>query len=236
MRNTPVLDAGSRRPYHAPMATPIISVSSASNSGYHVNTPGKQPAVFLDRDGVFNQTDGFIRTPDDLDAKLLPGAVNAIARLTQHSDAKVILVTNQGGISAGHMTEEQNHAIMERLAERVAEAGGRFDAIYYCPNAKKFSPPAGEVDARKPEAGMFFQAGHDFADKIDLADSYMIGDMTTDIAAGEAATPAMTSILLKTGFGGTDGKVNVTPDRVEENLSTAVDFILTQIGKNPPGV
>jgi len=208
------------------MAAIISAVRSAPAQSPPVHTPGRQSAVFLDRDGVFNSTDGFVNKPEDLDRALFPGAPAAIARLTREFAGPVVIVTNQGGVDLGHMKPEVNQAIQERLAERIEEAGGRVDAIYFCPNGKKFQIPEGHVDGRKPQAGMFFHAGNEFGSRIDLADSYMIGDMSTDIAAAETANSAMTSILVETGFAGKDGKVPFTADHTCADINAAVDFIL----------
>ena len=206
--------------------TTISLTRSSRPDGFSVNTPGKQPAVFMDRDGVLNVTDGFVNSPDDLDKRLMPQALAAVAKLSQNTEYPIILVTNQAGIDMGKFSPEQNQAIQERLAQRIEEAGGRMDSIYVCPNGKKFQVPEGEVDGRKPDAGMFFQAAHDYGSKIDLADSYMIGDMTTDIGAGKNA--GATTILVKTGFGGSDGKCDAKPDHVADDLSAAVDWILSK--------
>lgn len=206
--------------------TTISSVRSTRPDGFTVNTPGKQPAVFMDRDGVLNSTDGFVNSPDDLDKALMPQALQAVAKLSQQTDFPIILVTNQAGIDLGKFTPEQNQAIQERLAQRIEEAGGRMDSIYFCPNGKKFVLPEGETDGRKPDAGMFFQAAKDYGPRIDLADSYMIGDMTTDIGAGEKA--GATTILVQTGFAGKDGKCDAKPDHVAADLAGAVDWILSQ--------
>jgi D-glycero-D-manno-heptose 1,7-bisphosphate phosphatase len=206
----------------------IAAVRSTPREGFSVQTPGKQRAVFMDRDGVFNQVDAHVNSPDQLDAALMPKSLAAIAKLSQNSDYKLILVTNQGGVDAGFMTPEVNHSIQERLLQRIEEAGGRLDAIYFCPNGKKFKVPEGHADGRKPDAGMFFEAARHFGDQIDLADSYMVGDMTTDIAAGEKAHPDLTSILVLTGFAGKDGKVEAKSDVVKADLAEAVDYILAQ--------
>lgn len=209
------------------MSTNITSVRSTPRGPLETNTPGKQPCVFMDRDGVFNTTDGFVNSPEDLDKALMPGAVASIARLTA-AGIPAVLVTNQGGIDSLHVTDEQNRAILGRLEQRVEEAGGHLDAIYYCPNGNKYQPPAGEIDARKPSGGMLIAAAREFGARVDLADSYMIGDMTTDIAAGKAADAAVTTVLVETGYGGKDGKVVVTPDHTSADLSTAVDWILSR--------
>lgn len=210
------------------MATSIVSTTSAPRTGFQLDTPGRQPCVFLDRDGVLNTTDGFVNTPEDLDRQLIPASVEALARLSRETSARIVLITNQGGVSAGKMSPEQAEAILERLSQRVEEAGGRMDAIYYCPNARRFEPPAGEVDARKPEPGMVYRAALDFGSQVDLADSYFIGDMTTDLAAGERADPRLVSVLVETGFGGRDGKVDIQPDQTCADLAEAVDWIIAR--------
>lgn len=211
--------------------TAIRSVTTASREGLALATPGRQACVFLDRDGVLNTTDGFVNRPEDLDRQLMPEALRALARLTAESDVKVVLITNQGGVGSGKMSESVCRQILERLAQRVEEAGGRMDALYFCPNQHGVRLGPGEVDARKPEAGMFLQAAQDFGPAIDLSDSYMIGDMTTDIASGEAATPAMTTILVETGFAGKDGKVDIQADHVSKDLTAAVEWILEEEGR-----
>lgn len=184
----------------------------------------------MDRDGVFNAIDLHINTPEQLDEALIPSSLAAVARLSKQPDFKLVLVTNQGGVDAGMMTPEANQAIQERFVQRVEEAGGRMDAVLFCPNGKKFQVPAGEVDGRKPDAGMFYFAAQHFGAQVDLADSYMIGDMTTDIGAGKKAET--TTILVQTGFAGKDGKVNAQPDFIKKDLAEAADFILAREGRS----
>lgn len=204
--------------------TQIVSVRSAQPGGYKVNTPGKQTCVFLDRDGVLNKVDEHVNSPDQWDAAVMSEQIKALARLTQQEGVTAVVVTNQGGIDAGFMTPEQNESILQRLAQRVEEAGGDLDAIYFSPNGTKFQVPEGEVNGRKPNAGMLIKAAQDFGDRIDLADSWMIGDMSTDIGAGEAA--GVQTILVETGFAGKDGKWKGTPDHTMADFSAAVDYIL----------
>ena len=54
---------------------------------------------------------------------------------------------------------------------------------------------------------------------IDLSQSWLIGDTTTDVKTARNA--GLRSILLRTGTGGRDGKFDVTPDRVCNDLSEA---------------
>ena len=83
---------------------------------------------------------------------------------------------------------------------------------------------------RKPDAGMFYFAAQHFGAQVDLADSYMIGDMTTDIGAGKKAET--TTILVQTGFAGKDGKVNAQPDFIKKDLAEAADIILAREGRS----
>lgn len=208
----------------------IQSVRSTRPDGFAVNTPGKQVAVFTDRDGVWNEIDTFVNSPEQLRAALIPESVDAAVRFTKSGVGKLIVVTNQGGIDMGKMTEEQNLAIQQELLKAVQEKGGDIDAILFCPNARKFEVPQGEEDGRKPKAGMFYFAAQHFGNEIDLADSYMVGDMSTDIAAGENADARMTSILVETGFGGKDGHVPFQADVTVKDMATAVDYILAHEG------
>ena len=206
------------------MNTVIRPVISVKPNAIKTNTPGKQPAVFFDRDGVVNTTDGFINRVEDVDRQIIPEAVQALAKLSQEFDGKIIMATNQGGIGYGKMSEEVGAAILEKFSQRIEEAGGRVDAICYCPNRKDFQPPEGEITGRKPGPGLLIAGAQMFGEEVDLADSNMIGDMTTDIAAGEAA--GTTTILVKTGFAGEDGKVDIKADHTSQDLGGAVDWIL----------
>ena len=208
------------------MNTVIRSITSANPQGIKFNTPGKQPAVFFDRDGVINTTDGFINRVEDVDKQIMESSVQALAKLSREFNGKIVMVTNQGGVGYGKMTAETAEAILGRFNERISEAGGRLDAICYCPNRKDFEVPEGQVDGRKPSPGMLYAGAQMFGEEVDLADSYMIGDMTSDIGAGEAADT--TTILVETGFGGKDGKVDVKADYQTANMATAVDWILSR--------
>ena len=149
-------------------------------------------AVFLDRDGVINeiktQRVNFVNSPNDL--YLLPGAAEAI-RILNDEGYKVCMITNQGGIGLGYMTETQLAQIhLKLLALLLEEAGAQIDDIAYCPNK-----PQDGSDCRKPKPAMILKlaAKH----QIDLAKSYTIGDMMTDIMAGNAAGTRTILIVRK---------------------------------------
>lgn len=213
-----------------PQDVHIGAVESASREGLQHGGVG---AVFLDRDGVINDTAMPVGNASVLKRYLLPGAVEAIARLSRGYPGKVIVVTNQSYLSRAPQAKPQEEAVERLLAQMVADQGGRIDALYYCPNPKNFVAPPGHEGGRKPEAGMLLAASHDDP-SIDLSKSYMIGDQTTDMAAGARADPDLTRVLVQTGHGGDDGKANVEPHHVARDLSAAVDWIIAREQKSEP--
>ncbi len=153
--------------------------------------PIKRPALFLDRDGVIieNRPD-YVRSWADV--QFLPGALQALAGLRERPEA-IILVTNQSAVGRGLLSLDQAIAINQRLLAVIRRAGGRVDAVYLCPHA-----PRQGCTCRKPRPGLLLQAAE--RQRIDLADSALIGDALSDIKAGRAAGLART-VLVRTGRG-----------------------------------
>ncbi len=181
-------------------------------------------AVLLDRDGVISQQTAFVNEPDDLN--LIDGAAAAIARLNR-ARWPVAIITNQGGIGMGYLTEEMLHRIHERLQLLLEEAGAHVDAIYYCPHIAGAKLETYQIDCpcRKPGTGMLEEARDKLA--IDLTKSVVVGDATTDILAGIRA--GCSTILVETGFGGKDGKAAAEPDATVPDIVAAVDLILSSL-------
>jgi D-glycero-D-manno-heptose 1,7-bisphosphate phosphatase len=62
---------------------------------------------------------------------------------------------------------------------------------------------------------------------LDLKASYMIGDKTADTLAGNRA--GCTSIVVRTGYGGRDGKYpKAKPERICRDLGAAARWILSR--------
>jgi D-glycero-D-manno-heptose 1,7-bisphosphate phosphatase len=137
-----------------------------------------RPAIFLDRDGVINvEPIDYVKSWGEF--TFLPGSLQALKALTRLS-WPVIVVTNQAGIGRGLMTEQTLLEIHANMLEQIHQAGGRIDAIYYCPHH-----PDDHCSCRKPLPGMFLRAAQDL--RIDLSCSYMIGDTEKDLYAAHAA-------------------------------------------------
>ncbi len=133
--------------------------------------------VFLDRDGVVNEKmpEGSYVTRWD-EFHLLPGVAEAIGQLNS-AGIRVVVVSNQRGVSRGLYTANDVRAIHDQFQKQLAAHGAHVDAFYFCPHAK------GECDCRKPLPGMFKQAVVDFP-SITAASSVMIGDTFSDIEFG----------------------------------------------------
>ena len=130
--------------------------------------------VFLDRDGVINRKlpEGEYASSWD-QFHLLPGAVEAIAKLNQ-SGRTVIVVTNQRGVALGYYTEADVRAVHGELQKHLNQSGAHIDAFYFCPHDKN------QCDCRKPKTGLFEQALRDFP-KASGRNSIVIGDSLSDI-------------------------------------------------------
>ena len=88
--------------------------------------------IILDRDGVINyDSDAFIKTPDEW--KPIPGSLEAIAHLTQ-AGYRVVVATNQSGIGRGLLDMVAFNAINDKMCKAVNQAGGRIDAMFFCPH------------------------------------------------------------------------------------------------------
>ncbi len=199
------------------------------------NLKMNKQAVFLDRDGVIVEQDGYLNRAEDL--RLIPGAAAAIARLNA-AKVPVIVVTNQGGVAMGHLTIADLEEIHIRMRRELAAHNAHLDAIYYCPHhpeavASTFaSATASEFlrtcPCRKPGIGMLERARDEHG--IDLTRSYLVGDATGDILAGRRA--GCRTVLVATGFGGKDGLYAVEPDLSAADLSEAVDMIIAETGED----
>ena len=138
-------------------------------------------ALFLDRDGVLDALvrypDGWgaPRTPDALD--LLPGVRDAIARAA-HNGWSIIVVSNQPDAAKGYTTQQALEAVHDELLKQLN--GAPIREFFYC-----FHRSEDRCECRKPEPYFVLQAAKKYA--IDLAQSWFVGDVDTDIETGRRA-------------------------------------------------
>ncbi|WP_020483803.1 D-glycero-beta-D-manno-heptose 1,7-bisphosphate 7-phosphatase [Methylomonas sp. MK1] len=146
--------------------------------------------VILDRDGTINvDSDDFIKSPEEW--LPLAGSLEAIALLNRHG-YKVVVISNQSGIARGLFDLAMLEAIHAKMLRLTAEAGGRIEAIYFCPHG-----PNDICDCRKPLDGLFLRFAAEM--EADLSRTFAIGDSLRDIQAAESA--GAKPILVRTGKG-----------------------------------
>ena len=188
-----------------------------------------QRAVFIDRDGTLVRevsSQGLHRIED---LELLPGAAEAIHELNQ-TGLRAVLITNQPVIAKGFCTEAELQKIHNKLETLLGVEHAFLDRIYFCPHhpEKGFPGERAELkidcDCRKPKPGMLLQAQCDL--NIDLSQSWLIGDTTTDVQTARNA--GVHSILVRTGHGGADGKHPAKPDYYCNDVLEAVRLIVKQ--------
>ena len=159
--------------------------------------------LILDKDGTLTTTMSgarFVQHPED--QKLLPGVEEALQRYTDDGWLTVI-VSNQGGVAAGHKTLADVNDEMQYCYDLIYESvmdGCTFLDVYFCPDfegrvccrmegsAEDLSPFQG-TDFRKPGPGMLKEAISDFAaQQFDTPDQILyVGDRPEDQQAAKAA-------------------------------------------------
>jgi D,D-heptose 1,7-bisphosphate phosphatase len=154
-------------------------------------------AVFMDRDGTINEEVGYLSKLNQL--KIFSSTFEAI-RIINESGMKAVVITNQSGVARGFFDEDFVNAVHARINEMLQEEGAFIDRFYYCPHHPTEGSGVYKIDCgcRKPEPGMFLKAAEEM--DINLASSYMIGDMPKDIQAARSA--GVKGILVQTGYEG----------------------------------
>jgi D-glycero-D-manno-heptose 1,7-bisphosphate phosphatase len=146
--------------------------------------------IILDRDGVINEdSDLFIKSAAEW--RPLPGSAAAIAQLT-HAGYRVVVATNQSGLGRGLFEMATLNLMHEKMHRVMALAGGRIDAVFYCPHTAEMN-----CECRKPKPGMMKEIAERY--NVDLRGVPMVGDSLRDLQAAHAAH--CETILVKTGKG-----------------------------------
>ena len=149
------------------------------------------------------------------DFELLPTVPEAI-RLLNDNGFKIIVITNQSGLARGYFTEAKLTDIHRKMISDLWQYKARVDAIYYCPHH-----PDDKCDCRKPGTALYYKAASEH--RIDLSQSYVVGDLQIDIDAGRAL--GCKTILVTTGPQRCPDALYL-PDYIADSLITAARWIL----------
>ncbi|HEX2838673.1 MAG TPA: HAD-IIIA family hydrolase, partial [Phycisphaerales bacterium] len=144
-----------------------------------------------------------------------------------------IVVSNQSGVGRGMLTEVDMWAVQREVERQLiaSHPDAVLDAAYFC----TFAPPKDTDSApdrrsridhpdRKPAPGMLLRASQ--AHGLDLARSWMIGDMESDILAGKNAGVGATIHVL-TGHGRSQPSASAIATHTAADLAEAIGLILS---------
>ncbi|MFW9595430.1 MAG: D-glycero-beta-D-manno-heptose 1,7-bisphosphate 7-phosphatase [Macromonas sp.] len=179
--------------------------------------------IVLDRDGTLSpDPEDFVRAPEDWVP--LPGALEAVARLN-HGGWRVVLASNQSGLGRGLFDMATLNAVHARMHKLLAAAGGRIEAVFFCPHA-----PEDECCCRKPAPGLFLDIARRMG--VPLDSMVAAGDSVRDVQAAAAA--GCEAHLIRTGQSLPVGDgAPLPPDvpagtQVHADLSAFADFVLAR--------
>ncbi len=175
-------------------------------------------AVFLDRDGTINEDVGYLYKIEDL--VFIPGALKAMQLLQK--DFLLFIITNQQGISQKVFFESDllkfNHKylrILEKNRIMITE-------VYYCPHVKEDN-----CRCRKPGTYFIEEAQKKYG--LDIKNSYIIGDHSSDVEARLFID--IRTIYVLSGHGEKHAyQLKVRPDYIAEDLYEAALWIKNRKG------
>ncbi|MBZ0179014.1 MAG: HAD family hydrolase [Melioribacteraceae bacterium] len=186
-----------------------------------------QSAVFLDRDDTINKDPGYLSDVNKVE--LLPGVGEGISFLKNKLNLKIIVISNQSGITRGFLTESDVDAVNSKIQELLKTFDVEIDDFFFCPYHPDFDPPE-KVECRKPSPKMIFEAAEKHS--INLKRSFTIGDKETDILCGKNAG---TETILVLNGKNAEEIINLKngefyPNFVADNFLHACEYISSKIG------
>ncbi len=170
-------------------------------------------AVFLDRDGVINESvvrDGKPYPPATLaELKVPPDVADALARL-KAAGFRLVVVTNQPDVARGTQSRDVVESIHARLRSTLP-----IDEFRAC-----FHDDVDDCECRKPKAGMLVDAAAGAG--VTLSDSFMVGDRWRDIDAGHRA--GCRTVFIDRHY---NERRPHNPNATVRSLGEAADWILS---------
>ncbi len=130
--------------------------------------------LFIDRDGTI-----IIEPPIDFQVDSLeklefyPGAISNLRKIAEELDFELVMVTNQDGLGTDSFPEETFWPAQNKMLDTLKGEGIVFTNIHVDRTFEHENAPT-----RKPRTGLL----QEYLDgSVDLANSYVIGDRTTDV-------------------------------------------------------
>jgi histidinol-phosphate phosphatase family protein len=179
-------------------------------------------AVFLDKDGTLIENVPY--NVDRTRIRLRPGAVDALLLLAGLG-YELVVVSNQPGVAMGLFPHGALKAVEEHLNDLFLTHGFKLTACYWCPHHPQGSVAdyALACTCRKPLPGLLHAAAAEQG--IDLAASWLVGDILDDVEAGKRA--GCRTVLLDVGSE-TEWRLGELrqPDLIASDLLEAAEAIM----------
>lgn len=144
--------------------------------------------IFLDRDGVINEEVQYLHKVKDF--KFISNVFEA-CRYFQSLNYEIIIITNQSGISRNYYSEEDYQLLNSWMLLQFKANGVEILDVFHCPHL-----PNANCSCRKPKPGMLISAKNKY--KINMSESWMIGDKASDMEAAVSAKISNTILLMDT--------------------------------------
>lgn len=147
-----------------------------------------QKAVFLDRDGVINIEKNYLHKIEDFE--FISGLFSSLQYLLS-LDYKLFIITNQSGIGREYYTQKDFDILTSWMLKELEKHNINISQVELCAHA-----PNQECECRKPKTLMIDNILKNHS--IDLSNSWLIGDKSSDIKCALNAGIANT-IQVKSG-------------------------------------
>lgn len=131
-------------------------------------------AVFFDRDNTLIKDKNYMHKVSDLN--FYEDSFSAL-KIIQNKGFSLFIVTNQSGIGRGFFSEEDMHSFHVEMLKQFSLNGIEFKGLAFCPHS-----PDDNCSCRKPSPTMIMDLAE--AHKVDLTQSFMIGDKLIDAQCG----------------------------------------------------
>lgn len=129
--------------------------------------------LFIDRDGTL------IKEPEDerIDTleklEFFPGVFQGLGRIASELGFELVMVSNQDALGTAEYPQENFDRVQTKILKAFENEGIRFSDVLIDPTT-----PEENANTRKPGLGMLTEY---FQDGIDLKNSFVIGDRSTDL-------------------------------------------------------
>ena len=131
--------------------------------------------AFLDRDGVVIKEKNYIKDPLEVELNI---GIEKVINFLYERKYKIIIITNQSGISRGYFGWEEYLAVTQKMLNLLSNKDScKVSSIYACGSKNE-----NDCNWRKPGTGMIYKS---WSEKlIREKDSILIGDKLSDIETG----------------------------------------------------